>query len=189
MTDSIVDPDSIPHVRGKSRRLWPYALAAGTLVVALTGVTAALVYSVHSANAWRDSSNQKAAELASTRKQRDELDARLKSVEGNLAFTQTKLADTTAKFNEASDRIRSLANEKAQVGDAAAELAEAVVLSRRVTLELNSCVTQLQELQVYIVNYESYDWNSLVAYAQGVNDDCSRAKADNATLAARLDSL
>lgn len=189
MTVSIVEDDSTPRVMRNPRRRWPYAFAAGTLAVALTGVTAGLVYSVHSANAWRDSSNQKAAELASTRKQRDELVARLKTVEGNLAYTQTKLADTTAKFNQASDRIRSLANEKAQVGDAAAELAEAVVLSRRVTLELNSCVTQLQELQVYIVNYESYDWSSLVAYAQGVNDDCSRAKADNATLAARLDSL
>lgn len=189
MTDWVVAYDAIPPGTGRRRRAYAWPLAAGALTIALTAATGGLVYSVRSANAWRDASNQKTAELVSTQAQRDDLDGRLKSAEGTLTETQTKLADTTTKFNQASDRIRSLANEKAQVGDAAAQLAEAVVLSRRVTSELNSCVTQLQQFQVYLVDIESYDLNSLITYARGVNDDCSKAKADNVALAAKLDSL
>lgn len=173
----------------RPRRAWPRTLLLVFLVLALVGVSTALAYSVRSAGAWRDDANLKAADLVSVRKQRDDLSAQLKSTQTTLASTRTQLADTTAKFNAASDRIRSLANEKAQVGDQAALLAEAVALSQRVSTELDTCVTQLQRLQGYLVDFQSYDLEALIAYARGVNDGCDRAKSDNAALAAKLDSL
>lgn len=64
-----------------------------------------------------------------------------------------------------------------------------MVLSQRVTTELDACVTQLQQLQVYLVDFQSYDVDSLISYARGVNEGCNLAKSDNADLAEKLKSL
>jgi uncharacterized protein involved in exopolysaccharide biosynthesis len=71
-------------------------------------------------------------------RQRDDLDSQLQT-------TKEDLADTVRKYNKANDRIRSLANEKAQVGDQAAFLAETVALSNQVTIELDACVNDLKQ--------------------------------------------
>lgn len=180
---------TVPLTEHRPPRRWVRTLSIAVLAIALVGVSAALVYSSRSAGAWRDTANRTAAELAAATQQRDAVAAQLKSAQASLASTRNELADTTDKYNAATDRIRSLANEKAQVGDEAALLAEAVALSQRVTTELDTCVTQLQQLQAYLVDYQSYDLESLISYARSVNSGCARARSDNAELAQRLEAL
>ena len=56
----------------------------------------------------------------------------------------------------------------------------------RSTTELDTCVDRLQQLQVYLVDFESYDLEQLMSFARETNDGCNDAQADNAALAAAL---
>lgn len=182
---------AVQPVPAKSRRgLW---LVIGLLSLALLVTAGGFAYSAHSAQSWRDTADRTASELNSTRQQREDFKAQLAasrvqlaSTEGDLASVTTKLNEATTNYNRATDRIRSLANEKAQVGDQAAILAETVVLSDRVTKELDTCVSDLQTFSSYLIQYQGQDMTNLLGFAGRVDTDCNLAKSDNAVLAQRL---
>lgn len=184
--DGASGPQTQPR-RSKSRRgLWA-AIIALSLVVLAAG--SGFAYSSNSARTWHDTATRTATELTTTQRQRDELKTQLASTQSQLDGTKKELGDLTAKYKEATDRIRALANEKAQVGDRAAYLDETVAISNQVTMELGGCVDNLQTLQGYLVNFQSYDATELIKYATDINDACNQARADNAILAKRLAGL
>lgn len=112
-------------------------------------------------------------------KQRDDLKSR-------AADLQTKLSDMTTQFNTATDRIRSLSNEKAQVGDQAASLATLVVLSQQVTREMDQCIRDQQSFMSYLANYRASEYTAAMNSARQADTDCNRARADSSALSARL---
>jgi chromosome segregation ATPase len=124
--------------------------------------------------------------LQSTRQQSESFKAQLAATQAQLDRTKKNLAGVTTQYNQATDRIRSLADEKAQVGDKAAILAETIALSRTVTQELDTCVNNLVALQGYLINYQAYDSTSLIQYATDINSSCDSARSDNAALAKQL---
>jgi len=157
----------------KRRWLWPALSAVLALVAA--ALAASLVYTNNSAEAWQTQAQQRAEALVARTAERDAKSAELKTV-------TTKLGTTTEKYNQAAARIRALADEKAQVGDRAAVLAEVTAQSKTVTTELDACVEQLQQLQGYLINYDLYDPDAVVSVVQQVNDGCNSAQDDNAAL-------
>jgi hypothetical protein len=82
------------------------------------------------------------------------------------------------QYDQANHRVRSLANEKAQVGDAAAELAQLVGASQRVSADLSTCISDLQKLQTYLVNTSAYDQTSLLSVVRGINTECNNARGE-----------
>lgn len=170
------------------RRRWPLRVGIGVLVVALVVTGTGYYLSYRSAQDWSSTARQRAADLASTVRQRDALATQLTAAQDELNTTKSTLADTTTKYNQATDRIRSLANEKAQVGDQAALLAEAVALSSHVSTELNACVNNLQRLELLLVNFQSYDIDVVISLTEQINAGCNQAKSDNAALAQKLGS-
>jgi len=107
---------------------------------------------------------------------------------GQLGEIRTQLGDITAKHNEATERIRSLSNEKAQSGDDAAYLATLVILSQQVTSGMDACITDLQGLQKYLVDVDSYDFTALSNYSRSINSGCNQARADSDALSRKLAS-
>jgi septal ring factor EnvC (AmiA/AmiB activator) len=171
-------------VPAESRRgLW---IVIGLLSMSLFVAAGGFAYSAHSAQSWRDTSGRTARDLNSTRQQREDFKAQLAATQVQLEATKGDLATVTTNYNQATDRIRSLANEKAQVGDQAAILAETVALSDRVTNELDTCVSDLQTFSSYLIQYQGQDMTNLLGFAGKVDTDCSLAKSDNAVLAQRL---
>ena len=177
------------------------------LSLALAVAAGGFAYSTHLAQSWRDTADRTTSVLNSTRQQRDDLSTQLAATQVQLATTRSQLAvsqrdlattekdlaraqkdlgDVTTGYNTATDRIRSLADEKAQIGDAAAFLAETVSLSDTVTQELDSCVSDLQKLQSYLIDFMSYDETQLMQFITDINDGCDKARSDNAVLADRL---
>jgi septal ring factor EnvC (AmiA/AmiB activator) len=178
-----------PEITGVGGRRWPFILAIVVLLIVAAGMGAGFAYSNSSAQAWRESSTQAASDLASTRQdltsvtqERDQL----RGVRDELTRTQSSLADMTSKFNAVSDRIRSLSNEKAQIGDQAALMTEFLAMSHQVTQEMDQCISALQTLEGYLVNYRSYDSVSLGNYTQGINKGCNQARADSDALSKKL---
>ncbi len=157
------------------------AVTAGLAI--MVGILAALlVYSNSSASAWQADAQKQSAALAAMTAERD---ARVTE----LGEVKSKLDTTTGNFNQAAARIRALADEKAQVGDQAAILAEVTALSQSVTAELDACVNQLQQLQGYLINFDSYSADAVVTVLQEVNDGCNTAQDDNAALAKMIGDL
>jgi len=187
--DSIGEGSSQPeNPRARGRR-WPFVLTIVVLSMLAAGMGTGFAYSNSSAQAWRESSTQAASDLASTRQglasvtqERDQL----LGVRDELTRNQSSLADMTSKYNAASDRIRSLSNEKAQVGDQAALMAGFVATSHQVTQEMDQCISALQTLEGYLVNARSYDSVSLGNYTQGINKGCNQARADSDALSKKL---
>ena len=167
-----------------SRR--PYVILSCLLTVLLAVSAVALWETYASGRGWEKTATQRASQLQAMTVQKDQLTAQLTAAQHDLASTKATLAERTAQYNAASARIRSLADEKAQVGDKAAALAEAVVLSKQVSAELDTCVNSLEQLQGYLVNFASYDVTWLATYAGEVNGGCDKARADNAELAQAL---
>jgi chromosome segregation ATPase len=149
------------------------------LFLSAAALGAAFLYSTNSAQEWRNSANASEEKVASMTRQRDDLKVQV----GGL---QTQLTDMTTQYNAATDRIRSLSNEKAQVGDKNASLATLVVMSQNVTKKMDSCIKDLQELQTYLVNSASYDTASLVNYGRQINTGCNNARADSDALSKKL---
>lgn len=179
-------------------------MAFRRFIVALSLVAAALgagfAYSTYSAQEWRSAANKTSDDLARTSdelaamtNQRDdlkidaqELQNRLDAVNSQLADTQKQLDGVTSDYNTATDRVRSLADEKAQVGDDAAYLATLVAMSQGVTEEMDGCIGNLQKLQTYLVDVSSYDSEALIAYATEINAGCNQARADSVALSKKL---
>jgi septal ring factor EnvC (AmiA/AmiB activator) len=176
--------DAAVSVPARSRRGLRVVIVL--LSLALLVAAGGFVYSARSAQSWRDTAGRTANTLKSTQQQREAIKTQLAATEVQLDSTKKNLAGVTTKYNQATDRIRSLADEKAQVGDQAAILAETIALSRTVTQELDTCVNNLQALQGYLVNYQAYDSTSLIQYATDINGSCDSARSDNAALAKQL---
>jgi small-conductance mechanosensitive channel len=176
LADRDLDSDNPPH----RRWLWLTLVAGVAIVATVLGVL--LAYSNSSASAWQREAQQKSADLAAMTSERNARVAELRTM-------KAELATTTVKYNDAAARIRALADEKAQVGDQAAALAEATALSQTVTTELDTCVEQLQQLQGYLINFDSYNADAVVTVLQEVNAGCNGAQEDNAALAKMIASL
>jgi len=174
--------------RPKARR-WPFVLSIVVLAMLAACLGTGFVYSNNSAQSWRDSSTKAASDLASTKRDlasvTQERDT-LRGVRDELTRAQSSLADVTSKYNSASDRIRSLSNEKAQIGDQAALMTGFVTMSHQVTQEMDQCISSLQTLEGYLVNAKSYDPVSLGNYTQGINKGCNQARADSDALSKKL---
>lgn len=181
-------------------RRWPFIVSIVALSLVAAGLGAGFAYSTYSAQEWRSAANKTSDDLAKTSgdlvamtKQRDdlkidaqELQNRLDGVNSQLADTQKQLDGVTSDYNTATDRVRSLADEKAQVGDEAASMATLVAMSRGVTEEMDACIKDLQELQTYLVDFSSYDSDALITYAREINEGCNKARADSEALSTKL---
>ena len=143
-------------------------------------------FSTKAAQEWRTTANSSASDLQSVSTERDSLKSTVGELQIKSDDLQTKLDDMTTGFNSATDRIRSLADEKAQVGDGAALLAEGLVMSQSVTTQMDTCISDLQKLQTYLVDFRSYDSESLITYARNINDGCNRARQASADLSKKL---
>jgi septal ring factor EnvC (AmiA/AmiB activator) len=188
-----------PHPYRAARR-WPFVVSIIVLSLVAVGLGVGFAYSTYSAQEWRSAANKTSDELAkksedlvAMTKQRDdlkieaqELQNRLDGVNSQLSDTQKQLDGVTSDFNTATDRVRSLADEKAQVGDDAAYMATLVAMSQGVTEEMDGCIGNLQKLQTYLVDFSSYDSESLIAYATEINAGCNKARADSEALSKKL---
>jgi septal ring factor EnvC (AmiA/AmiB activator) len=180
----------------------PVAFRGSIIVLFLVaaGLGVGFAYSTYSAQEWRSAASRTSDDLARTSEdlvttieQRDdlkidvqELQNKLDGVNSQLADTQKQLDGVTSDYNTATDRVRSLADEKAQVGDAAASMATLVAMSQGVTEEMDACIKDLQKLQTYLIDFSSYDSDALITYARQINEGCNKARADSAALSEKL---
>jgi septal ring factor EnvC (AmiA/AmiB activator) len=184
----------------RAPRRWPFIVSIVVLALVAAGLGAGFAYSTYSAQKWQSTANKTSDDLAKTSndlaamtKQRDTfksdaqgLQNRLDDVNIELTETQNKLAGVTTDYNTATDRVRSLANEKAQAGDDAAYFATLVSMSQGVTEEMDACISDLQKLQTYLVDFSSYDPDDVITYARQINDGCNKARADSDALSQKL---
>lgn len=166
-----------PTSRGPQR--WPYVVAIVVLAAGALGLGAGYAYSNRSADQWRSTADNTSRDLAAMVAERDDL------VKEN-AVLSSQINDTTTQLTAANARIRSLANEKAQLGDNAAFLAELVVMSHNVSSEMSACISDLQRLQTYLVDAASYDAASLIAVVRDVNTQCNAARSDSDALTRKI---
>ena len=181
-------------------RRWPFVVSIIVLSLVAAGLGVGFAYSTYSAQEWRSAANKTSDDLAKTSddlvamtKQRDdlkidaqELQNRLDGVNSQLADTQKQLDGVTSDYNTATDRVRSLADEKAQVGDEAAYMATLMSMSQGVTAEMDTCISDLQKLQTYLVDYTSYEADALITYARQINEGCNKARANSEELSRKL---
>jgi septal ring factor EnvC (AmiA/AmiB activator) len=184
----------------RAPRRWPFIVSIVILALVAAGLGAAFAYSTYSAQEWRSTANKtsddlakKSDDLAAMTKQRDsfksdaqDLQNRLDDVNSQLAETQNNLTGVTTDYNTATERVRSLADEKAQAGDDAAYMGTLVAMSQGVTEEMDICISDLQKLQTYLVDFSSYDPDDLITYARQINDGCNKARADSDALSKKL---
>lgn len=116
----------------------------------------------------------------------DDTTTQLTDTRNQLADTEKQLDDMTTQFNTATDRVRSVANEKAQAADDAALMTTLFDMSREVSQGMDACIENLQKLQTYLVDYSSYDSDSLISYAGAINSDCNQARSDSDALSKKL---
>ncbi|GAB2707573.1 hypothetical protein ACX801_08010 [Arthrobacter bambusae] len=187
--------ESLQRVARRPRR-WPYITAIIVLALGVLGLGAGYAYSTNSAEQWRATADRTSRDLASMTAERDGLLDKNSTLTSQLSDTTDKLIDTTSKLNlttsnlnDANGRIRSLANEKAQLGDNAAILAELVAASQNVSTEMSTCISDLQKMQTYLVDYRSYDQAQLISYVRGVNSECNTARADSDSLTQKIQGL
>lgn len=162
-------------------RIWPFIVLTVVLVLIAGGLAAGFVYSNNSAQEWRTTATKSARDLAAMTKERDDL----KTQAGDL---QTKLGDMTTQYNTATDRIRSLSNEKAQAGDQAALYATFLSMSQQVTREMDTCIKDQQIFSSYLANYRPSDYAAALNSARQADADCNRARADSDALSKKLTS-
>lgn len=184
-----VEGAAIPQPVERRPRKWPYILAIAVLAVGMLGLGAGYAYSTNSADQWRATADKTSRDLASMTAERDGLSEKNTSLTSQLSDTSSKLNDTTSQLNDANASIRSLANDKAQLGDDKAVLAELVVESKNVSMEMSTCIRDLQKLQTYLVDYRSYDQATLISVVRGVNSECNTASADSDSLTQTIEGL
>lgn len=119
----------------------------------------------------------------------DDSRAQAEKLQTDLTKTQGSLTAVTKDYNDATARIRALANEKAQVGDTLAQVQQITALSQQVSSKLDTCINNLRTLQGYVVRLDSYDINEVIAYATAVNRSCDEAQSLNATLSDVISQL
>ncbi len=148
-----------------------------------------MVYANNSADQWQARASQNEEARARTQGELDLSRAEADRLQTNLTKTQGSLSAVTKDYNDATARIRALANEKAQVGDTLAQVQQITALSQQVSSKLDTCINNLRTLQGYVVNLDSYDIDDVIAYATEVNRSCDEAQNLNATLSDVIDQL
>ena len=108
--------------------------------------------------------------------QRQQVQGQLDASQAALAQTKSALQEVTEQYDDASDRIRDLADEKAQAADTVGVLGSAVERSRNVALQLDRCVAGLQELQDFLLDIDSYERSDVLAAAEEIDQGCDRAQ-------------
>ena len=179
-----------PHVQVPIRRrfpIWPTVAVLALLGCGALG--AGLMYANSSADQWRVRSHQSEAARAETQLELDGSRIQAEKLQTDLAKTQAALTGVTKDYNEAAARIRSLANEKAQVGDTLAEVQQITALSQQVSTKLDACINNLRTLQGYVVSLDSYNLDEVIAFATEVNRSCNEAQRLNAALSDVIDRL
>ncbi|TPV49445.1 hypothetical protein FJ661_16045 [Pseudarthrobacter phenanthrenivorans] len=158
---------------------WPFIVAIVVLFLAAAGLGLAFAYSSYSAQEWREAAKKSDKNLMAMTKQRDDQVAKVEDL-------KDQLGDMTSEYKTANERVRSLSDEKAQTGDEAAYYATLVAMSQNVTEGMDMCIDNLQQLQTYLVNYDSYEPASLLSYAREINSGCNQARADSEALSRKL---
>src|SRR5690606_22117104 len=133
------------------------------------------VYSNNSAREWQVRAEQLSAELGEMTGQRQQVQGLLDTSQAALAETKAALEEVTEQYDAASERIRDLADEKAQAADTVGALGSAVERSRNVALQLDQCVAGLQELQDYLIDIDRYDISVVLGVAEEINEGCDEA--------------
>ncbi|VXC57168.1 hypothetical protein [Arthrobacter sp. 8AJ] len=181
--------ETVPLPQNRRQRRWPYVLTIVVLSVAVLGFGAAYAYSTNSAEQWRATADKTTRSLTSMTAERDALSAKNADLNKQLNDSNSKLNDTKNQLSDTNARIRSLANEKAQIGDNAAFLTEVVAASQNVSSKMSTCIADLKKLQSYLVNFTAYEQASLISFVQGVNSECNAAQADSDSLTRTIQSL
>lgn len=168
---------------------WPYVAAIVVLAAGLLALGAGYIYSINSAEQWRTMSEKMSRDLASMTADRDSLTQKNQTLSSQLGDITSKLNDTATQLNSANDRIRSLANEKAQVGDKAGVLTELVATSQNVSGEMAACIHEHQNYETLLGGPRPYDQVSVVSHLQSLNSVCAAASKDSGSLTGAIQGL
>ena len=168
-----------PPVRHRDRTRIALIATTCLLVLTLVAGSAAYVYTNNSSREWKATAEQHVAELADMTAQREQVQGQLDASQAALAQTKIALQKVTEQYDDASDRIRDLADEKAQAADTVGVLGSAVERSRNVALQLDRCVAGLQELLDYLLDIDSYEMSVVLGVAEEINQGCDRAQEDS----------
>jgi hypothetical protein len=110
-------------------------------------------------------------------------------LEASLSQSQRELATTQGQLTTATERIIELADEKAQLGDAAAATGfnldfqrQIIAAATNVATALAQCTAGQARLIEYLQNAERYDPASLQQFANQVSGFCQQATDANARL-------
>jgi septal ring factor EnvC (AmiA/AmiB activator) len=194
--ESAVDParESAASTTGgegsrRPTRRWPSILAwalVAACVVSLGVLGYGYKQSLDSSRDWKALADSTTSQLESTRGDLDRTAETLTKTKTALDDTRKALDETkgnlkavAGQYNDASERIRQLANEKAKVGDQAGMLSTAVEQAGRLQEQLDACVTGLRDLQTYLVNAGDYDPDSLAKVVAQVNAGCDEAQSQS----------
>lgn len=174
---------------GRRKRRWPYIATIVVLAAGLITLGTGYAYSINSAERWRATSEKTSRDLGSMTSDRDSIAEKNTTLTSQLGDTKGKLNDSSTQLNAANDRIRSLANEKAQVGDSAAILVEVVATSQKVSGEMATCIHEHQNYETYLGGPRPYDQVSVQSRLQSLNSVCVVASRDSDSLTRTIQGL
>lgn len=184
-SDPVEEPTRTPRAPRRWLTILAWSLVA-VCVIALGVLGYGYKQSLDSSRDWKALADSTTAQLESTRDDLDRTSETLTKTKGALDDTQKALDETkgnlkavAGQYNDASERIRQLANEKAKVGDEAGMLSTAVEQAGRLQEQLDACVTGLRDLQTYLVNANDYDPDSLAKLVAQVNAGCDEAQSQS----------
>jgi chromosome segregation ATPase len=199
-TDGSSPPSAPSPVAGRDRRGrgWTVALVL-LLVLTTAGAVAATLIALDQ----RDVAAEWQARAVGLEDQLDEVDTQRQEVAGRLDETLDALTTSERDVGELETRVRTLAEEKARAEDTATtvqverdvfiELSELIAAA---TSSLDSCVTQLFELQTASVDAfnraaadQEVDVEALNARAAEVTRFCNQARTAAAEAEAAADRL
>ena len=195
---SVSADGSPPTPRGRRGRGWTVALAL-LLVLTTGGAVAASLIALDQ----RDVAAEWQARAAGLEDQLDAVDAQRQEAAGRLDDTLDALTSSERDVGELEERVRSLAAEKARAEDTATTVQverdvfiELSGLIADATSSLDSCVTQLFELQTASVDAfnrtaadQPVDVEALNARAAEVTGFCNQARTAAADAEAAADRL
>lgn len=198
--EAALEPSDVGHSSGdeaieptarrpRPPRRWPTILAwtlVALCVISLGVLGYGYKQSLDSSRDWKALADSTTTELESSRVQLDRTTETLTKTKSALddtrkALDETKgnLKEVAGQYNDASERIRQLASEKAKVGDQAGMLSTAVEQAGRLQEQLDACVIGLRDLQTYLVNAGDYDAESLAKLVAQVNSGCDEAQTQS----------
>lgn len=124
------------------------------------------------------------------------LSDRLTDIRTQVVDQQAQIDLLSGQLDTAQARVIELVDEKAQEGDAAAYAQQQIALYQElasqgsaISVALNRCVNQMDQLVVYLKNPGSYDAGEVAAYEASVNVSCDNAQAANTAFQSALVDL